>query len=74
MDGRRKVIFVDSMLQLWQRLDRLPRKSLECATQIAAVAGLYGGPLDDRVSGAASAPETTHRACCRKWNWNVTAS
>ncbi|WP_219997564.1 IS481 family transposase [Nitrosomonas eutropha] len=33
---------VDSLLQLRQRLDRLPRKSPERATQIAAVAGLYG--------------------------------
>ncbi|ABI60746.1 DDE-type integrase/transposase/recombinase [Nitrosomonas eutropha] len=42
MDGRRKTIPVDSLLQLRQRLDRLPRKSPERATQIAAVAGLYG--------------------------------
>jgi hypothetical protein len=42
MDGRRKTIPVDSLLQLRQRLDGLPRKSPERAIQIAAVAGLYG--------------------------------
>src|SRR3990167_804728 len=42
MDTRRKSIPVDSLLQLRQRLDRLPRKSPERATQIEAVAGLYG--------------------------------
>lgn len=42
MDGRRKAIPVDSLLQLRQRLDRLPRKSPERATQIGAVAQLYG--------------------------------
>lgn len=42
MDARRKTIPVDSLLQLRQRLDRLPCKSPERASQIAAVAGLYG--------------------------------
>ena len=42
MDGKRRVIPVDSLLQLRQRLDRLPRKSPERACQIAAVAELYG--------------------------------
>ena len=42
MDGRRKAIPADSLLQLRQRLDRLPRKSPERATQIATVAKLYG--------------------------------
>jgi len=42
MDNRRKTIPVDSMLQLRQRLDRLPRKSPQRAIQIAAVAELYG--------------------------------
>ena len=42
MDNRRKSIPVDSLLQLRQRLDRLPRKSPERATQITAVAELYG--------------------------------
>jgi hypothetical protein len=39
---RRKQIPADSLLQLRQRLDRLPRKSPERAGQIAAVATLYG--------------------------------
>ena len=38
----RKVIPVDSLVQLRQRLDRLPSKSPERAAQIAAVAQLYG--------------------------------
>jgi hypothetical protein len=38
----RKVIPVDSLVQLRQRLDRLPPKSPERAAQIAAVAQLYG--------------------------------
>jgi hypothetical protein len=42
VDRKRKVIPVDSLLQLRQRLDRLPPKSPERATQIAAVADLYG--------------------------------
>jgi len=40
--GRRKQIPADSLLQLRQRLDRLPRKSPERASQIAAMAMLYG--------------------------------
>jgi transposase-like protein len=36
------VIPADSLVQLRQRLDRLPRKSSERATQVAAVARLYG--------------------------------
>jgi len=42
VDRRRKVVPIDSLLQLRQRLDRLPPKSPERATQIAAVADLYG--------------------------------
>lgn len=42
MDSRRKVIPADSLLQLRQRLDRLPPKSPERAAQIASVADLYG--------------------------------
>jgi hypothetical protein len=42
MDGKRRIIPVDSLLQLRQRLDRLPHKSPERATQIAAIAELYG--------------------------------
>ena len=40
--SRRKQIPVDSLLQLRQRLDRLPRKSPERANQVAAIAELYG--------------------------------
>ncbi len=40
--GRHKEIPPDSLLQLRQRLDRLPRKSPERAKQIAAIADLYG--------------------------------
>lgn len=40
--GRRKAIPPDSLMQLRQRLDRLPHKSPERAAQIAAVAELYG--------------------------------
>ena len=42
MNGRHKTIPVDSLLQLRQRLDRLPAKSPERACQIGAVAELYG--------------------------------
>ena len=41
MKNKHKVIPVDSLLQLRQRLDRLPPKSPERASQVAAVAGLY---------------------------------
>ncbi|ECH9261868.1 transposase family protein [Salmonella enterica subsp. enterica] len=42
MSNRRKSIPSDSLLQLRQRLDRLPPKSPERAIQIATVAQLYG--------------------------------
>lgn len=42
MASWRKVIPADSLLQLRQRLDRLPPKSPERAAQIASVADLYG--------------------------------
>lgn len=42
MASRRKVIPADSLLQLRQRLDRLPPKSPERAAKIASVADLYG--------------------------------
>ncbi|ABX47784.1 hypothetical protein Sbal195_0606 [Shewanella baltica OS195] len=42
MSRRRSAIPLDSLLQLGQRLDRLPPKSPERATQIAASAQLYG--------------------------------
>lgn len=40
--GRRKQIPAESLLQLRQRLDRLPGKSPERVEQVAAVATLYG--------------------------------
>lgn len=40
--GRRKAIPPDSLMQLRQRLDRLPHKSPERAAQVVAVAELYG--------------------------------
>jgi hypothetical protein len=40
--GRHKAIPSDSLLQLRQRLDRLPRKSHERTRQVAAFAELYG--------------------------------
>ncbi len=40
--GRRKRIPADALLQLRQRLDRLPRKSQERAVQVLAMADLYG--------------------------------
>lgn len=42
MSSRRSVIPADSLLQLRQRLARLPPKSPERASQIAAVSALYG--------------------------------
>ena len=42
MGNRRKTIPVDSLLQLRQRLDRLPTKSSERVNQVSAVAELYG--------------------------------
>ncbi len=42
MSSRRKSIPSDSLLQLRQRLDRLPPKSPDRAVQIATVAQLYG--------------------------------
>jgi hypothetical protein len=64
MRGRRKAIPVDSLLQLRQRLDRLPRKSPERATQIAAVAGLYGVSATTvyRALQAFQKPYAAHRA------------
>lgn len=42
MSSRRSFIPADSLLQLRQKLDRLPPKSHERATQIAVTAQLYG--------------------------------
>ena len=60
----RKVIPVDSLVQLRQRLDRLPPKSPERAAQIAAVAQLYGVSSTTvyRALRALSKPRAAHRA------------
>jgi hypothetical protein len=42
MNTRRKTIPLDSLLQLRQRIDRLPKKSPERAAQVDAAAALYG--------------------------------
>jgi hypothetical protein len=42
MSTRRKTIPADALLQLRQRIDRLPKKSSERAAQIDAAAALYG--------------------------------
>lgn len=64
MDGRRKVIPADSLLQLRQRLDRFPSKSPERATQVAAVAELYGVSATTvyRALNAFRKPHPAHRA------------
>lgn len=58
MSSRRKSIPSDSLLQLRQRLERLPPKSPERAIQIATVAQLYGflPPRFIALSTAHSAP------------------
>ena len=60
----RKVIPVDSLFQLRQRLDRLPPKSPERAAQIAAVAQLYGVSSTTvyRTLRALLKPRAVHRA------------
>ncbi len=45
--GRHSAIPDDSLTQLRQRLDRLPKKSPERTTQVAAIAQLYGGSLEN---------------------------
>lgn len=64
MSGRRKAIPVDSLLQLRQRLDRLPSKSPERAAQIAAAADLYGVSATTvyRALQAVQKPHAVHRA------------
>lgn len=42
MEARRNSIPVDSLLQLRQRLDSLPKRSPERTAQVAAIADLYG--------------------------------
>ena len=64
MDRKRKVIPVDSLLQLRQRLDRLPPKSPERAPQIAAIADLYGISTTTvyRALSDVRKPHAAHRA------------
>lgn len=61
MSNRRSAIPPDSLLQLRQRLDRLPPKSPERATQIAAQ--LYGISVTSvyRALRLALRPRTAHR-------------
>jgi hypothetical protein len=61
---RRKVIPIDSLVQLRQRLDRLPPKSPERAAQIAAMAQLYGVSSTTiyRALRALLKPRAAHRA------------
>ncbi|MDG6387591.1 DDE-type integrase/transposase/recombinase [Pseudomonas syringae] len=55
---------VDSLLQLRQRLDRLPKKSPERATQVAAIAELYGVSPSTvyRALNLIHKPHAVHRA------------
>ena len=64
VNNKHKVIPVDSLLQLRQRLDRLPPKSPERATQVAAVAGLYGVSITTvyRALHVFRKPHAAHRA------------
>jgi transposase-like protein len=64
VDRKHKVIPVDSLLQLRQRLDRLPPKSPERATQVAAVANLYGisSTTVYRALSTFRKPHAAHRA------------
>lgn len=60
----RKQIPYDSLLQLRQRLDRLPHKSPERAAQVAAMATLYGVSTDSvyRALREFNRPKAAHRA------------
>ena len=62
------MIPVDSLLQLRQRLDRLPPKSPERASQVAAVAHLYGVSSTTvyRALHAFAKPHAAQRADCGK--------
>jgi hypothetical protein len=62
--GRRKAIPPDSLMQLRQRLDRLPHKSPERAAQVAAVAELYGISTTSvyRALHRFQQPHSAHRA------------
>jgi transposase len=61
---RRKKIPSDSLLQLRQRLDRLPLKSSERTNQIDAVATLYGVSIATvyRALTEFNRPHAAHRA------------
>lgn len=61
--GWRKQIPADALLQLRQRLDRLPRKSPERVAQVLAVAELYGLSTSSvyRALKNFLKPRTTHR-------------
>jgi hypothetical protein len=62
--AQHKQIPVDSLLQLRQRLDLLPRKSPERARQVLAVAELYGVSSTTvyRALHAFNKPHAVHRA------------
>jgi hypothetical protein len=64
VDSKRRIIPVDSLLQLRQRLDRLPCKSPERVTQVSAVATLYGISISTvyRALHCLQKPHATHRA------------
>lgn len=63
MIASRNVIPTDSLVQLRQRLDRLPPKSPERAAQVAAVAQVYGVSSTTvyRALGALLKPRAVHR-------------
>lgn len=62
--GRHSAIPDDSLTQLRQRLDRLPKKSPERATQVAAIAELYGVSPSTvyRALNLLHKPHAAHRA------------
>jgi hypothetical protein len=64
MRSRRSAIPADSLLQLWQRLYRLPPKSPERAIQIAATIQLYGISVTTvyRALRLVLRPRTAHRS------------
>ena len=64
MSSRLSTIPADSLLQLRQRLDCLPPKSPERATQIAATAQLYGISVTTvyRALSLVLRPRTAHRS------------
>ena len=77
----RKVIPADSLVQLRQRLDRLPPKSPERAAQVAAVAQVYGCPRprctgrSGRCSNPRSASDGSwHPRVLPRRSWNATVS